>query len=147
VITPDGRKLASELAVGDKLMSVRSAQLPDGFVPDNWINGEFSIDEVVETEIVSITSEVSEKAFVVNGDIYSPSHHILVREGDEYTFKFAKDISVGSYIYSFNDSEWVAVIGVTEINYIDMVYSINCEPYDMFFTENALVYDSVPDNS
>jgi hypothetical protein len=144
VLTPGGRAPASSLSVGDKLLSVKSAQLPEGFVPINWEAGQFSIDEIVETEIVSINTSLSDKAWVINQDVYSPSHYILVKDGDVHKFLLPSQITTDMMVYSYNNSDWTAVVSVEEINYIDMVYSINCEPYDMFFTENALVFDHTP---
>jgi hypothetical protein len=147
VLTVNGRVPASSLSVGDKLFSVSSAQLPEGFVPLNWEVPDFSVDEIVETEIVSITSSLSDKAYVVNSDVYSPNHYILVKDGSLFRFVLPSQITTDMLVYSYNSSDWTPVLSVEEINYIDMVYSINCEPYDMFFTENALVFDHTPSSN
>ena len=45
-------------------------------------------------------------------------------------------------IYSYTDLGFVNIQSLDVVDYNETVYSINCEPYDNFFTENMLVFDT-----
>jgi hypothetical protein len=46
-------------------------------------------------------------------------------------------------VWSLDARDWVPVTSVETIAYIEQVYTINCEPYDIFFTQNMLTHDSI----
>jgi intein/homing endonuclease len=45
-------------------------------------------------------------------------------------------------IFSYADLGFVNIQSLDIVDYQETVYSINCEPYDNFFTENMLVFDT-----
>ena len=107
--------------------------------PSETISG----NGIVETTVVSINSRVSDRAIVINGDIYSIHHWILARKDGVIRFVSSSDIDTTYEVYNFQTLDWVEVQSAESIAYIDRVYTINCEPYDMFFTNSMLVYDRV----
>jgi hypothetical protein len=143
VLTVDGRKPASELQVGDKLYGMN---IPSENVLDwtSWQSSDIVLnsDNVVETEIVSINLHQTDKIYSINGDLYSGSHYVLTKKDDVVKFTRADEIDSTYFVYSYAAFDFEAIISVEAIDYEETVYSINCEPYDNFFTDNMLVFDS-----
>ena len=77
----------------------------------------------------------------VDGDLFSKSHYVLVKKDGVVKFIKAVDIDTSYQIFSpetaqFTDIELVETVLMT----LEKV-SINCEPYDNFFTKKMLVFD------
>ena len=143
VLTVNGRKPASELQVGDKLHAMN---IPSENVLDwtSWQSSDIVLnsDNVVETEIVSINVHQADKIYSINGDLYSESHYILTKKDNIVKFTRADQIDSTYSVYSYAAHDFEAIISVEAIDYEETVYSINCEPYDNFFTDNMLVFDT-----
>ena len=143
VLTVNGRKPASELQVGDKLHAMN---IPSENVLDwtSWQSSDIVLnsDNVVETEIVSINVHQADKIYSINGDLYSESHYILTKKDNIIKFTRADQIDSTYFVYSYAAHDFEAIISVEAIDYEETVYSINCEPYDNFFTDNMLVFDT-----
>ena len=143
VLTVDGRKPASELQVGDKLYAMN---IPSENVLDwtSWQSSDIILnsDNVVETEIISINVHQADKIYSINGDLYSGSHYILTKKDNIIKFTRADDIDSTYSVYSYAAHDFEEIISVEAIDYEETVYSINCEPYDNFFTDNMLVFDT-----
>jgi hypothetical protein len=143
ILTINGRKNAADIEVGDVLVGLDFAGT-ENIDPNTWSTTNFTDNGKVQTTVVSVNSRTTTHAYQINGDIYSETHWILCKKDDVVKFKLAKDLSIDYEIYSATDSTWAPVLDFEEIDFIDMVYSINCEPYDNFFTENMLVFDYNP---
>jgi hypothetical protein len=46
-------------------------------------------------------------------------------------------------VYNYNTSSWEDITVLKKADIPHEVVSINCEPYDVFYTERMLVHDSV----
>ncbi len=144
ILTPNGPIIAENLKVGDKLLSLDISEIDmANFNPLTWTAEALSGNGVVETEIVSITSRVVDQVVTVNGDIYSTSHWILTRKDGVVQFTKSSEIDTTYEVYNYQTLDWGTITSVSTISYIDRVYTINCEPHDMFFTNSMLVYDRV----
>ena len=143
VLTLNGRKPASELQVGDKLYAMN---IPSENVLDwtSWQSSDIVLnsDNVVETEIVSINVHQADKIYSINGDLYSESHYILTKKDNIIKFTRADQVDSTYSVYSYAAHDFEAILSVEAIDYEETVYSINCEPYDNFFTDNMLVFDT-----
>ena len=143
VLTVNGRKPASELQVGDKLYAMN---IPSEDVLDwtSWQSSDIVLnsDNIVETEVVSINVHQADKIYSINGDLYSGSHYILTKKDNVVKFTRADDIDSTYSVYSYAAHDFEEIISVEAIDYEETVYSINCEPYDNFFTDNMLVFDT-----
>ena len=146
IITINGRKDAKDIVVGDVLVAM---DLDTNNVSDwtTWSKEDLSLNEtnLRETEVVSITSRPISTLYIINGDAYSGTHYILTKKDDVVKFIKTSEIDDSYFVYSFADLQFVPIEVFDIIEYEDTVYSINCEPYDNFFTENMLVFD-VRDN-
>jgi hypothetical protein len=90
---------------------------------------------------VALNRDVETEFIYVDGDLFSKSHYVLVKKNGVTKFIKAIDIDTSFQIFSAETSEF------TDITLVETVYmnlekvSINCEPYDNFFTKKMLVFD------
>jgi len=138
---PGSKKSAGELKVGDKLLALKI----DDNVTDwtTWQSSDISLDmeNIVETEIVAINIAQEDEFIYIEGDLFSKSHYVLVKKDGVTRFIKAVDIDATYQIFSpelgdFKNIELIETVYMT----LDKV-SINCEPYDNFFTTKMLVFD------
>jgi len=147
VRTPNGLVAAHDLKVGDKLWAAHI----DGFPNESLSNIDLeSIDwttdnptiTLVETEIVNIRTRIAKWAVVVDGDIFSDTHYILVKRNEESKFVKALDLEPTDLVWSYVERNWLDIVALNKVDINHEVVSIDCEPYDVFFTERMLTHDS-----
>jgi hypothetical protein len=147
VRTRDGLVAAHDLKVGDKLLSADIETFPyDNLLTTNidliqWTAQNPHIN-LVETEIVSLRTRTSKWAIIVDSDIFSDSHYILVNRDDVTKFVKAIELERTDLIWSNTYHNWVSIGVLKKVDVDHEVVSIDCEPYDIFFTERMLTHDS-----
>ena len=107
----------------------------------NW-QGENSNINIVETEIVDIRRSISKFAVVINGDLFSDTHYVLAKRDGVEKFIMSINIDSTDLVWSYVDSSWKPITMLEKVEVDHEVVSIDCEPYDIFFTENMLTHDS-----
>lgn len=147
IMTVHGRKDAKDLVVGDILvaMEISSENINDpSFDWTQWYQENIILNEsnLRETEIVSIQERDASVIYIVNGDAYSESHYVLTKKDNITRFIKVSELDNTYMIYSYQDLDFIPIQNLDVLDYEDKVYSINCEPYDNFFTENMLVFDT-----
>jgi hypothetical protein len=145
---PEGLTLAHNLSVGDVLYSadIEGLDLTSGQTLADYFS-EWSAENPVintnyETTIVSLAARIVDKVVIINGNKYSYSHYILVQRDGVAKFVKVYDVLDTDMIYSPMFDGWQPVIDLKTIEGNELVISINTEPYDVFFTDNAIVHDS-----
>lgn len=147
VRTKDGLVPAYDLKVGDKLLSADIETFPyDNLLTSNmdlleWVAQNPHIN-LVETEIVNIRKRVAEWAVIVDGEAFSDTHYILVNRNDNAQFVKSMDLEPNDLIWSHTYHSWVRIGRLVKVDVRHEVVSIDCEPYDIFFTERMLTHDS-----
>ena len=147
VRTRDGLVAAHDLKVGDKLLSADIVTFPydNLLVTDmdliEWIAQNPQVN-LVETEIVNIRTRISKWAVIVDSDIFSDTHYIMVKRGDVTSFVKALDLEDTDLIWSYAERDWISISILKKVDVNHEVVSIDCEPYDIFFTERMLTHDS-----
>ena len=139
---PGSSKPAGELQVGDKLLALNIPN-PENVDWINWQSTDASFDEsnIVETEIKSIQIVQEDEFIYIDGDLFSKSHYILVKKDNITKFIKAIDVDTSYQIFSPVTKTFVD-IQLVEVVYMNLSkVSINCEPYDNFFTTKMLVFD------
>jgi sortase (surface protein transpeptidase) len=68
---------------------------------------------------------------------------VLVKKGAKALFVLSTEVSMTDKVYNYNTSSWENVTVLQKADIPHEVVSINCEPYDVFYTERMLVHDSV----
>ena len=57
-------------------------------------------------------------------------------------FSFTGDCDTTFQVFSYSEMQFVDITAFEVLDVEDTIYSIHCEPYDNFFTENMLVFDA-----
>jgi hypothetical protein len=138
---------AWELKVGDKLLSADIETFPY----NNLLTTDMELIDwdaqnpqinLVETEIVSLRTRMAKWAIMVDSDMFSDSHYILVKRDNVTKFVKAIDLELTDLIWSNSAQDWVNIGLLRKVEVNHEVLSIDCEPYDIFFTERMLTHDS-----
>ncbi len=98
-------------------------------------------ENFVETTVTSVTSRSVTTLILVNGDMFSTHHYILTKKDNVICFTNVSDLDLSYQIYNREEQGFINIVELETLPYEDTVFSINCEPYDNFFTENMLVFD------
>jgi hypothetical protein len=147
---PEGLVLAHNLSVGDVLYSADisgldlATDIPIAEYFANWSEENPVINTDIETTITALSAHVVDKVIVINGNKYSISHYILVKRDGISKFINVVDVLDTDLVYSPTFADWQPIIELRESEGKELVITINTEPYDIFFTDNALVHDSQP---
>lgn len=146
ILTVDGYIPIQNIMVGDQLISIDISEIPtDGSTFDilNWSSETFTNNGFATTNVVDIVAaQIVGPAIQINGDVFSQNHSILIRKNGEYKFLDANLVDESYEVFDYDTQDWgpVTEVIITENSTIT-VYTIDCEPYDIFFTNNALVYN------
>jgi len=147
---PEGLVLAHNLAVGDVLYSAdienldshSNLGLAEYFA--NWSETNPVINTNLETTIIGLSARIVDSVVVINGNKYSYSHYIMVKRNEEVKFVKVYEVEFTDQIFSPMTDSWQPIIELRNAEGKELVISINTEPYDIFFTDNAIVHDSHP---
>ena len=147
---PEGLVLAHNLSVGDVLYSANidgldlSTDVPIAEYFAGWSRENPVINTAHETTVTALSAHIVDRVIVINGNKYSVSHYILVKRDGVAKFVNVTEVVETDLIYSPTFSDWQPVIELRVSEGKELVITINTEPYDVFFTDNALVHDSQP---
>lgn len=146
VLTVNGYIPIENILVGDQLVSIDIEEIStDGssINLDTWSSREFTNNGFTITTVTDIFArKISGPEYVINNNSFSDNHDILTLKDGVYSFKNAKDIDNSYKVFDYDIQDWTTVNSVEVIENSEVtVYSIDCEPYDIFFTNNALVYN------
>ena len=135
-------KFIEDIVVGDVLYAMDLG----GDTTTNWTEWTFSgidltNDRVVETTVMSIIPGNADNFISINGTLYTPAHYILVKKDGVIKFLKTPDIDTTYEVYHYAEETWVPITAIENVGVNMDKISINCEPYDNFFTENMLVFD------
>jgi hypothetical protein len=146
--TPDGLIVAGSVEVGDVLLSADIEGFPYEDLPGstlaaiNW-SSKNPVFTTVETTVTSITRRTASRGVVINNDLFSDTHYVLVKKGAKALFVLSTEVSISDKVYNYQTSSWEDIKYLKTGEIPHEVVSIDCEPYDVFYTEHLLVHDSV----
>jgi hypothetical protein len=78
---------------------------------------------------------------MIDNETYSGTHHLLAKRDGVAQMILSADLLTTDKLWSTQTNTWIDIVDLVITNVEHQVVSINCEPLDMFFTENFLVYD------
>lgn len=145
---PEGLILAHNLSVGDVLYSanIEGIDVSNTAILEylqNWSANSANIDTDVETTIVAMAARISDEgAVIINGNKYSKQHFVLIQRNGQIQFQPSAEVLETDLIFSPSESAWVAITDYKITDQKELLISIDVEPYDLYFTDNALVHDS-----
>jgi hypothetical protein len=146
---PEGLVLAHNLSVGDVLYSanIEGIDVSNTAIVEylqNWSSSSAQIAPA-ETTIVAMAARISDDgAVVINANKYSAEHFILVKREGQIQFKPAREVIETDLIFSPLENDWKEITDYKITDQKELLVSIDVEPYDLYFTDNALVHDSYP---
>ena len=146
VLTTNGYTQASNLKVGDELVSTEVPGLGINFTKQqviNWTGNPEDLQMIPDkvTTIVNIASSQAQESVSVNGEFYSGSHGMVVKRDGIARIIVTRDLLDTDELWSADTNTWTPITELIISNIAHEVISINCEPYDMFYTDHFLVYD------
>jgi hypothetical protein len=145
-LTVDGYTQAKNLKVGDVLVSTEIPGLGINFTREDiqaWSANPANLVAIPdkETTIVNIGTSTAQVSVAINGEFYSGTHYMLVKRDNLASMIASEDLLDTDELWSADTNSWTPITELI-ISYIPHeVVSINCEPYDMFYTDLFLVYD------
>jgi hypothetical protein len=109
----------------------------------NWTANPSDLEMIPDkvTTIRHIGSSQAEQAVSINGEFYSGSHYMLVNRDGVSRMIASRDLLTTDTLWSSDTNSWTPIVELTISDIPHEVISINCEPYDMFYTDHFLVYD------
>ena len=108
-----------------------------------WTSSDIDLtnDLIVETTVMSVIPGTANSFIYINGTMYTHGHYVLVKKDGVTQFLQTPYIDTTYEVYNYEQGAWIPIAGVENIEVQMDKISINCEPYDNFFTENMLVFD------
>lgn len=146
VLTVNGYVPIENILIGDQLVSIDIEEVSidgetmnlDTWSSETFTNNGFSITTVTDV----FARQISGPEYIINDNSFSDNHDILTLKDGIYSFQNAKNIDTSYEVFDYDMQDWTPVTSVQIIEDSTVtVYSIDCEPYDVFFTNNALVYN------
>ena len=94
-----------------------------------------------QTTIMEIGTSTATVAVMVGNEVYSGSHYMLAKRDNVAQMIMSENLLETDQLWSTDSNSWINIsqLIITDLNH--EVVSINCEPYDLFFTDQYLVYD------
>lgn len=138
---------AKYLSVGDELISLDISEIPttgETFNVDEWKSSTFTNNGLTTTIINNIyAKEIIGNMIKINGEWFTDNHNILSEKDGVYSFTPAAYLDTSHKVFDYDIMDWAPVYEIEiERDVQEIVYVLDCEPYDVFFTQNALVYNN-----
>jgi hypothetical protein len=139
-------KEAQDIEPGDELLSIDIPGLVDTSRESiiNWIGtGTLSLTPNATTTVTSLTTHPTTSLININGDKFTQSHLVLVKRDGIEKFVVAGQILESDLVWSFESSNFIAVTEYEKTELIVNSVTINCEPFDIYFTQNHITHDGI----
>jgi len=136
-----GNALAPEI-------SIRSVSSEDGLININDIQvghvllaKDFVTNELVETTVTAVDSFDDDKAVMIDGEVYSVNHKVLVEKNGVESFISVLDIDTTFKKYSYIQEGFVDIFSIEQIEFPISAVNITCSPYNNFLTNDVILSD------
>ena len=108
-----------------------------------WVDGTTNVVAIPdkETTIVAIGTSTAQVSVGINGEYYSGTHYMLAKRDNVSKMIASEDLLETDELWSADTNSWAPITELIISYTPHEVISINCEPYDMFYTDRFLVYD------
>jgi hypothetical protein len=141
------------LEIGDQLLSVDIPGIPQDFTtlgttPEelqamSWDPNVLTESTPVLTTVKNIDVHEKTGAVAINEDLFTRAHYIFVQRDSLAIIIMAKDVVETDLVYNYTTSEFEEIFDLQFLDITYFAYSINCEPYDFFWTERMLTFDNI----
>ena len=138
--------MAQDLQVGDTLVSADVPGLGMSFTKEEmlaWTNNPDNLTIVpnATTTVKMVGLSNAPVVVMIDNETYSGTHHLLAKRDGVAQMILSANLLTTDKLWSTQTNSWTDIVDLVITNVEHQVVSINCEPLDMFFTENYLVYD------
>jgi hypothetical protein len=153
VRTESGLVRAQDLQVGDVILSLDIPGVPQNFTLSGTTAEDLaavSLDpEIIKsatpalTTINSISINERRGAVSVNTEMFTRAHYLLIQRDGLSKVVTAAELVNTDKVFNYTSFDFV---DITELEFLDIAfyaYSINCEPFDFFWTEHSLTFDNI----
>jgi hypothetical protein len=146
VLTSQGLTAAKDIQVGDTLVTVSLPGIENSFNfqdMQSWTCSpeSFAVSERTTTTVTHVRTTTVTVSVLINGELFSGTHYMLSKRDGVVKMIATQDLLVSDELWSTENNSWTAINQLIIKDLSHEVVSINCEPYDMFFTDKFLVYD------
>jgi hypothetical protein len=113
----------------------------EGLEDPTWLNSSTLTISKDTSTISQVSQSMAETLNIINGHHYSPNYYILTKKNDTYAFTSIKEIDESFEVYSFEKEQFVPVTSTEEVAYIDMCYTVKCDPINILVVNDLVVFD------
>ena len=136
-----GNALAPEVSVRSSSSEDGLANISDIKIGDILLARDFVTGDFVETSVVSVETKDSDKAVMIDGEVYSSNHKILVEKNGEQSFILVSDLDSTYKKYSYIQEDFVDIFSIEQMEFPISAVSITCSPYNNFVTNDVILSD------
>ncbi len=136
-----GNALAPEIGVRsnsseDGIIDIRSIEVGNVLTARNPEDGSF-----VDTIVTSVETFDQDQAIMIDGEVFSINHKVLVRKGQIESFVSVTEIDTTYQKYSYIQEDFVDIFSVENVEIPISSVSITCAPYNNFLTNDVVLSD------
>jgi hypothetical protein len=136
-----GNALAPEIGVRsnsseDGIIDIRSIEVGNVLTARNPEDGSF-----VDTIVTSVETFDQDQAIMIDGEVFSINHKVLVRKGQVESFVSVTEIDTTYQKYSYIQEDFVDIFSVENVEIPISSVSITCAPYNNFLTNDVVLSD------
>jgi len=147
----DSTKQIQDVQVGEIVKSYLPVGMPDEIFADDWTDYS-TTDLTGSTPSGSVVIRTMNKSFygyyLVNNSFKLPvteqgqarTQSFFVKQGDTWSWKSSRDLSVGNYFLNTSGNE-VEITSISQVLQSMDFYSLDVEDIDTYFSSNILVHN------
>ena len=109
----------------------------------SWDPEALSSATPVLTTINSISVQERTGAISVNGEMFTRAHYLFIKRDDVVKVVQVPEIVITDKVYNYDAAQFVDIYDLEVLDVTYYCYSINCEPFDFFWTEKSLTWDNI----
>jgi len=139
-------KEAQDVEPGDELLSI---DIPGLINTDRqsileWLGtGDLSLIPNTTTTVTSLTTHPTTNLININGDKFTQSHLVLIKKDGIEKFVVSSQIVESDLVWSYESSTFVPITQYEITESVVNSITINCEPFDIYFTEHHITHDGI----
>jgi hypothetical protein len=109
----------------------------------SWGPEALSSATPVLTTINSISVQERTGAVSVNGEMFTRAHYLFIKRDEVVKVVQVPEIIITDKVYNYDEGQFVDIYELEVLDVTYFCYSINCEPFDFFWTEKSLTWDNI----
>ena len=95
------------------------------------------------TTVNSISVNERRGAVSINTEMFTRAHYIFIERDGVAKIVTAAEVINTDKIYNYTNSQFIDIYELEFLDIVFFAYSVNCEPFDFFWTEHSLTFDNI----